>query len=164
MSSEQDGVGTDQPDVRAEDALQVAQRALRKVNELEGELADLREENDQLRERVIELELRQESSEDYARLDRDTKVGMVRGHLIDRARAQHGKAAIDYDDVMWEVFDGEPSADHCYTLMQLAAQADGFDVRERSGENRQLVVNLDATKDLTAFSHANKDRERGESL
>ena len=22
---------------------------------------------------------------------------------------------------MWEVFDGEPSADHCYTLMKLAA-------------------------------------------
>lgn len=155
--TEQQGVGTDQPDVRPEDALEVAQRALRKVNQLE-------QENERLRERVAELEATQESSDDYERLDRDTKVGMVRGHLIDRARAQHGKAAIDYDDVMWEVFDGEPSADHCYTLMQLAEQADGFDVRERSGENRQLVVNLDATKDLTAFSHANKDRERGESL
>jgi len=154
----------DHPDVRPEDALQVAQRALRKVNDLKGDLNDLRAENERLRDRIAELEATTEVSDDYDQLDRDTKVGMVRGHLIERARQQHGKAAIDYDDVMWEVFDGEPSADHCYTLMQKAATADGFDVRDRQGENRQLVVDLDATKDLTAFSHANKDGRRGDVL
>lgn len=155
---------SDQPAVRPEDALQVAQRALRKVNDLEGEIDDLRAENERLRERVAELEATTEVSDDYDQLDRDTKVGMVRGHLIDRARAQHGMAAIDYDDVMWEVFDGEPSADHCYTLMRLAAQAEGFKIRDPSGENRQLIVNLDATNDLTGFSHANKDRREGGRL
>lgn len=144
----------DQPDVRPEDALQVAQRALAKANALE-------DENEQLRERIVELEARQSRSEDYGALDRDEKVGMVREELVKRARAGHGKAAMDYDDVMWGVFDGDPSADHCYTLMQLAANAEGYDLREPDGSNREATVDLDAAKDALGFSHANKDSVEG---
>lgn len=145
---------SDQPDVRPEDALQVAQRALSKVNEQEQLI-------EELRERVVALEAAQPDRSEYDDLDRQTKVGMVREHLVERARAQHGRAAIDYDDVMWEVFDGEPSADHCYTLMNLAAQADGFNIREPSGGNRELTVNIDATNPVLGFSHANKDSVEG---
>lgn len=142
------------PTVRPEDALQVAQRALAKANALE-------DENEELRERIVELEARQSSSDDYATLDRDEKVGMVREELVKRARAQHGRAAMDYDDVMWGVFDGEPSADHCYTLMQLAANAEGYDLRDPDGGNREVTVDLDAAKDATGFSRANKDFAEG---
>jgi len=144
----------DQPDVRPEDALQVAQRALSKVNELERE-------NEELRERVVALEAALPDRGEYDDLDRQTKVGMVREHLVERARDQHGAAAIDYDGVMWEVFDGEPSADHCYTLMKLAAQAEGFNTRDPSGGNKELVVDLDSTKPVLGFSHANKDSVEG---
>lgn len=147
-------VSDDQPDVRPEDALQVAQRALSKMNELE-------EENEELRERVVALEAALPDRSEYDDLDRQTKVGMVREHLVERARDQHGKATIDYDGVMWEVFDGEPSADHCYTLMELAAQAEGFDIRDPSTGNRELTVNLAATKPVLGFSRANKDSIEG---
>lgn len=147
----------EQPDVRPEDALQVAQRALQKANELERDVEDLKAENDRLCERIVALEASQPEHSDYDTLDRDTKVGMVREHLVEKARSQHGKAAIDYDDVMWEVFDGEPSADHCYTLMELAAKADGFGIQDPDGSNRRLTVNIDATNPMLGFSHANKD-------
>lgn len=144
----------DQPDVRPEDALQVAQRALSKVNELEAE-------NEQLRERIIALEAALPDRSEYDDLDRETKVGMVREHLVERAREQNGHATIDYDGVMWEVFDGEPSARHCYDLMELAAQAKGFDLRDPSGGNRELTVDIDATNPVLGFFHGNKDSVEG---
>jgi len=149
------------PDVRPEDALQVAQRALQKANELEQDVADLEAENERLRERLVALEASKPDQTDYQNLDRHTKVGMVREHVVQRAQQQHGKAAVDYDDVMWEVFDGEPSADHCYTLMERAATAEGFQIRDPKGENRQLTVDIDATNPMLGFSHANKDSAEG---
>jgi hypothetical protein len=145
---------TDEPDVRPEDALQVAQRALSKVQEQEQTIAELQE-------RVAALEAAQPDRSGYDDLDRETKVGMVREHLVERAQNQHGRAAIDYDGVMWEVFEGDPSADHCYTLMELAAQAEGFDLRDPSTGNRELVVDIDATNPKLGFSRANKDSVEG---
>lgn len=137
------------PDVRPEDALQVAQRALQKANELEAE-------NERLRERVAELEATQPDTDGYPD-DRDVRVGMVRSHLIQRAKSQHGKAAIDYKDIKHGVFNAEPSAGHCYDLMDRAATAEGFEVRNPAGENKQLVVDLDRVKDLSGVSRVNKD-------
>jgi hypothetical protein len=141
---------TDGCDPRPEDALKIAQRALRKVDDQEEVI-------ESLQERVAALEAAQPERDEYDDLDRDTKVGMVREHLVERAQSQHGRAAIDYDGVMWEVFDGEPSADHCYTLMQRAASADGFEYRDPSTGNKQLVVDIDATNAVLGFSHANKE-------
>lgn len=145
---------TDEPDVRPEDAAQVAQRALAKVQEQEQAITELQE-------RVAALEAAQPDRSEYDDLDRETKVGMVREHLVERAQTQHGRAAIDYDGVMWEVFDGEPSADHCYTLMELAAEAEGFDLRDPNSGNRELVVDIDATNPVLGFSRANKDSVEG---
>lgn len=144
-------------EVRPEDALQVAQRALQKVNDLEQRLEDQQETIDAQHERIVALEAKTEDTGDYETLDRDTKVGMVREHIVERARNQHGKAAIDYNDVQWGVFDGEPSADHCYTLMQRAASAEGFNFEDPDGQNKRLTVNIDATNPVLGFSHANKD-------
>jgi hypothetical protein len=154
-------VSDDLPDPTPEDAMHVSQRALSMVKDLGDEIEKLREENEELRERVVALEAALPDRGEYDDLDRQTKVGMVREHLVERARDQHGAAAIDYDGVMWEVFDGEPSADHCYTLMKLAAQAEGFDTRDPSGGNKELAVDLDSTKPVLGFSHANKDSVEG---
>jgi hypothetical protein len=145
---------TDGPDVRPEDALQVAQRALAKVQEQEQTISELQE-------RVAALEAAQPDRSEYDDLDRETKVGMVREHLVERAQDQHGRAAIDYNGVKWEVFDGEPSPDYCYTLMELAAEAGGFDLRDPNNGNRELVVDIGATKPELGFSRTNKDSVKG---
>ena len=143
-------------DVTPRDALEIAQRALAKVNEQEQRIDDLEAELERLQARVPE-------TTDYDDLDRDTKVGMVREHLVDRAQSQHGKATLDYQDVMWGVFDGEPSAHHCYDLMELAATATGFELRDPSDGNRRVAVDLDRTKRLGADFSGNKgSSERGE--
>lgn len=160
MTGEQSEART-QPDVTPRDVLGVAQRALAKANDLDRQVDDLEDTVEQLHERVLALEAASPDGREYELLDRPTKVGMVREHLVEKARAQHGRAAIDYDDVMWGVFDGEPSADHCYTLMERAAQADGFDLRDPASGNREAVVNIDATKPTLGFSRANKDAAEG---
>jgi hypothetical protein len=142
-------------DVSARDALAIAQRALAKANrvdELEGEI-------EQLREDVTSLELRlseHDDDRDYAELTRDDKVGMVREHAFQKASRGSGVAALDYDDIMWEVFGGEPSADHCYTLMKLAADVRGFEVKTPASGNRSLTVDAKEAKRGAVFSSANK--------
>ena len=147
----------------AEDAIQVAQRALAKTldeeearEEFLEKLADVRQENERLTERVAELEAKVSTDgRAYETLTRDEKVGMVREHLYKRARAGSGWFKIDYDAIRWEVFDGEPSADHCYTLMELAAAADGFYHKDPENENQYVAVDLDEANAGAAFSHAN---------
>jgi len=145
---------TQGPQIEPRDALEIAQKALRQTNQLEQTVTNLQN-------RVQELEAAIPDRSEYSELDRDTKVGMVKQHLVNRAQDQHGKAAIDYDGVMWEVFDGEPSADHCYTLMQKAANTDGFELQNPENGNRRLTVNIRATNAQTNFSHANKDMSEG---
>jgi len=129
-----------QPSITAEDAVQIAQRALQKVNDMESELDDLRQENQELRQRVEELEARQPENKAYDNLSRDEKVGLVRSHLVKKAHEQGGKAQIGYKGVLWEVFDGEPSDGHCYKLMKLAADESGFtDGANSDGEKRLKV-------------------------
>jgi hypothetical protein len=138
------------------DALNIAQEAMKRITELEQTVQDQQE-------RIEALEAAQPDRSDYKQLDRETKVGMVKEHLIKKAKDQHGKAAIDYDAVMWEVFDGEPSADHCYTLMQKAANEDGFGMRDPPKGNRQITVDLERTNTETRISHANKDAAGGDN-
>lgn len=142
----------------AEDALQVAQRALAKVNEEEKSREELEDIVERLTERVAELEAKTSTDgRDYRTLETDEKVGMVREHLYKRARSAGGWYKIDYDDVIWEVFSGEPSADHAYKLMRLAGKADGFRYRdpEDPNENQYVAVDVDEANDGAAFSRAN---------
>ena len=146
-------------DVSARDALAIAQRALGKANGLEADLDEATAEIERLREDVTSLELRlseHDDDRDYAELTRDDKVGMVREHAFEKAARGSGVAALDYDDIMWEVFDGEPSADHCYTLMKLAADIRGFEEKTPASGNRSLTVDAKEAKRGAVFSSANK--------
>jgi len=146
-----------QPQITAEDAVQVAQRALQKVNELETEVDKLQSENETLRSRVEELEASQPDPDEYDQLDRPDKVGLLKRHLITKASDTNGKAAADYKEVKYGVFDGQPSADHCYTLMKQAAQDTAFTFQNPSNSNKRITVNTNRRKTNTEFSHANKD-------
>lgn len=159
-------------DVRPEDALQVAQRALAKVNDLEDELAETDDRLDDLEEKLTAATLRLSEIDDeraYQERTLDEKIGMVREHAFERAANGHGRATLDYDDIMWEVFDGEPSPSHCYKLLRLAAgltdsdsdrptggDIPGFSCRDPDNGNYHLAVDASEAKRGAAFYSENK--------
>jgi hypothetical protein len=147
-------------DASVDDAIALAQRALARVSDLEGRLGDvedaLEEQGDDLTALSLRVEEVLDEDPDYETLGRAEKVGLVREHAFRKAaRAGTRRATIDYNAVMWEVFDGEPSESHCYTLLRRAAGYDGetdtstlegFEWREPDGENNHLAVDADAAK------------------
>jgi hypothetical protein len=154
-------------DVDPKDALQVAQRALAKANDLEEELEELRSAHQDAVEQLTKHELRlseQDEDRDYDTLDRDTKIGMVREHAFDRAVDSGGRTTIDYNDVKWSVFDGEPGAAHCYNLMEWAAEAEGFRVRDPENGNRHLAVDADRAKSSRSVFSQKKDAREEEVI
>lgn len=147
---------TDDIQVRPEDALQVAQRAMARINDLEDDVDDLRE-------RLVELELRLsevDENRSYAELTMDEKVGIVRERAYQMAAESHGRAALDYTDIRWTCFDGEPSESTAYRLLRRAAGYDndgnrrqdvpGFELDENS-RPMTLKVNAEAAKQSVAF-------------
>jgi len=152
------------PDVTAEDALHIAQQALQKANEVD----DVQQEIDDLRERVVSLELRLSELDDdteYQSLTLEQKVGMVRQHGFTKASNGHGRATLDYSDIEWEVFDGEPGTNHCYKLIRLAAGLNGaktgseyagFTARDPEGDNYHLAIDADRAKQNAEFYSRNK--------
>ena len=149
----------DLPDVNARDAIQIAQRALAKANELERAYEQLESDYEDLRERVTELELQHSGrgqDRDYPSLTLDEKIGMVREHAFKKATSSNGYAKVDYKGVTWGVFDGDPTAKHCYKLLRLAAEGlDGFEYRDPDGESKHLRVDAKAAKRNAAFFQEN---------
>ncbi|WP_435065866.1 hypothetical protein [Halobaculum sp. EA56] len=138
----------------------VAQTALQQVADLRDELAEKEKTIERLEYRIAELEGRVDPdphAKDYDDLERPEKVRMVRQELVRRAEATNGKAALDYSDVQWSVFDGHASARHCYDLMELAAQEDGF-VEDDSG-TRRITVDVSEVNDSSLFVGGNNRAE-----
>lgn len=147
------------PKATPRDAVELARTAIQRVNELEDTVQDQHETIQRQQEQIERLQAALPDRTDYAQLDKDTKIGMVREHLVNRAQEQGGKAKIDYQGIQWEVFDGEPSPYHCYELMEKAGQEDGFDYQEPSNENNRLTVDLSQktrTGSETGFLRENK--------
>ena len=86
---------------------------------------------------------------------------MVREHAFRKATEMGGHTALDYDAVKWEIFEGEPSASHCYDLMRWASDARGFTVREPTNGNISLAVDAAEAKRGAAFFAAKKDAAEG---
>lgn len=117
------------------------------------------DENQELRERVAELEELVDpdpGATEYSQLTKPQKVSRVRAALVEEAEKRGGRAALHYDDVKW-LFDGHPSAGHCYDLMERAAEMDGFAYDQPSGDGGQkrVRVNLDGVNDLERFHAVN---------
>ena len=145
---------TDDTDTR----LTVVEQRLDLLNDA---VEDLERENAELRRQVAALQSEVDpdpGSKEYSDLSRAEKVRQIRERLVDVAGANHnGTAAMKYKDVMW-LFDGHPSAGHCYDLMERAGQLDGFDYSAAGGGkgDKRVTVNLDAVKDESLVHGVNK--------
>lgn len=142
------------------DELEALVDALRRRSEsLQHDVWELEEENDQLRDRVADLEEivnPDPTSREYDHLSKPQKVHRIRRSLVEKAAQTRGAARMQYDDVQW-LFDGHPSPGHAYDLMELAAQLDGFEYdTPGDGGKKRVRVNLDAVKDETLIHAANK--------
>jgi hypothetical protein len=138
-----------------------------------GELEDIVED---LRDEVTELKLRvseRDENREYEDLTLDEKIGRVREHGFRKAQSMGGMAKLEYSDVMWEVFDGEPGSKHCYKLLRKAAGEDeveqsdinagaaGFVFRDPANGNQHLAVDAGLAKRSTAFSPRTKPASEG---
>lgn len=131
------------------DALNRARIDLRdRVETLEQQLADIQE--------VIDPD---PGATAYEMLTRPQKVHHIRKKLVEMADRQGGKAQLKYRDVKM-LFDGYPSAGHCYDLMERAAELEGFAYDETGGTGEKRIrANLDAVNDETYFHGVNKATE-----
>lgn len=141
------------------DDLQPLVKALRrKVNHQEDTINTQEDMIDALEERVAELERLVDpdpGSTEYDQLTKSQKVHRVRKHLVEEAD-KGNVPAMKYKDVKW-LFDGHPSAGHCYDLMEQAGQLDGF-AYETGGHGKgekRIRVNLEAVKDETLLHAVN---------
>jgi len=142
------------------DELEARMDALQRSREaLQHDVWELEDENEQLRERVAELEEIVDpdpNSREYEHLTKPQKVHRVRRSLVEKAAQTRGKARMKYDDVQW-LFDGQPSPGHAYDLMELAAELDGFAYDQAGGDGQKRIrVNLDAVNDESLIHAANK--------
>lgn len=88
-------------------------RAAERMENIEQQVAEL--------EKVVDPD---PGAVEYDQLTKEQKVRRVRKTLL--KNAAEGRAPVmKYRDVMY-LFDSNPSAGHCYTLMERAADADGF--------------------------------------
>lgn len=164
-------------DVSARDALAVAQRALARINEFEDEIEQLREERNNFIEDLTAVKLRLSEIDEerpYSSLSTAEKVGMVREHGFRKATDRNDRAKLDYNAVMYEVFDGKPGTKHCYKLIRLAAGLEdseesrptgsncaGFSARDPAGDNYHLAVDAEAAKRSEAFFPRTKNNTEG---
>lgn len=148
-------------DLEAHEVLQVAQRAMARCSELEQTQQKLIERIEELEDDVVANKLawsEHAKHRDYRILELDTKVGRVREELWRRATEGRGRS-LDYSDIRDGLFDGHPSANHCYRLMELAARADGFELQEQRRPKR-LVIHPERVRQSTAFLSGNKTESR----
>lgn len=133
--------------------------------QLAKRVTELEDENERLREELAAVKARSDpdpTNKDYAALERSEKVHLVRVALARKAAASNGKAKFEYGDVLAQ-FDQRPSAGHAYTLLEIAAEADGYQYGQRNG-TKALRVNLAAVNDERVVHAVNNgiDGEGGE--
>lgn len=162
-----------EPDVTPEDALEIAKEAVRRVNELEQENQTLREQVEHLEDQVADLEVRVEDhyeNTNYEQLTLSEKVQKVRHHAYEKAVEGRGMTKLDYNAIMWEVFNGEPGTKHCYKLIRKAAGLDdrktgsevpGFTARDPDGESYHLAVDASRVNEHAMDFPENKTQPAG---
>lgn len=126
---------------------------------------DLEATNERLRERIGHIEELVDpdpGATEYHQLTKPQKVHRLRRTLTEQAATQrNGKARMTYREVMM-LFDGHPSAGHCYDLMERAAELDGFayDTPGDGGQKR-VRVKIDGVNDETLLHAVNNARDGG---
>ncbi|WP_155120455.1 hypothetical protein [Haloprofundus marisrubri] len=122
------------------------------------QLTELEAQNERLKERVAVLEqlvAPDPESIPYETLSRSQKIHRIRKHLVeDAVKQQTGKSRMEYKAVKW-LFDGHPSPGHCYDLMELAGELEGFTYETSDSRSNRVLVDLDAVNDETLIHAAN---------
>lgn len=67
-------------------------------------------------------------------MDKPERVEYLKNALKIRAKGSSGYAAVDYNQVRDDVFDGHPSNDYCYELMELAGEHSCFEYGKYKGK------------------------------
>lgn len=104
-----------------------------RIDELETTVENLQAAVETLEDRAPDPNQKQ-----YQQMDRADKATVVRSKLKDEATSTNGKAATTYKGVI-RIFDGQPSAGHAYSIMETAAEVDGY----------EYGISPDGTKRLT---------------
>jgi len=121
-----------------------------RIDELEGRLAEL--------ESLVDPD---PGSTEYEQLTKAQKVRKLRVALLEQAEnSNRGIAQMKYKDVMW-LFDGHPSAGHCYDLMERAAEIEGYayDAAGNGDGDKRVRVESDAVNDERLFHAVNNEAE-----
>jgi hypothetical protein len=124
------------------------------IDELQSELDDVREQLAGL-QRLVDPD---PGAADYEKLTRQEKVYQVRKKLVETAARTNGKAAMDYEAVML-LFDGHPSAGHCYDLMERAGQLEGFAYDESPDGTKRIRTKIEDVNDETFVHVVNNAQE-----
>lgn len=143
-------------------ALSALKSTRSEVDELRDELMEERRRRHKAEQRIDVLEAKVDPdphTKEYSDLSKPEKVRMLREELVKRASStQSGKAQMDYKDVQYH-FDSQPSPGHCYDLMELVENEDGFRYADPTDGKKCIRVDSDAVKDESLFHGANKDEE-----
>lgn len=81
---------------------------------------------------------------EWHRMDREERVEYLTNAVKARSRQGGKGAGVDYNQVRDEIFDGHPSNDYCYELMELAGAYPGF---EYGKHNEKLMLRYLGQKD-----------------
>jgi TolA-binding protein len=133
----------------------------RQIRDLEDSVDRLEDDLDEALETAVANSLRlseEDRDRPYEQHSKDAKIGMVREHAFRKAVDRSTqKARLEWSDVKWEVFDGEPSPGHCYDLLREAGGPDGFEHKKPDSGNEHLAVDGAVAKRSREFFAANKD-------
>lgn len=121
MNARLDGVGYEEEHESVADILAEIDRLETRLDEFDERLRRV--------ERVVDTD---PDRTEYAEMTKEQKVFRIRQELVQNADATDGTWQLTYRDVK-ALFNGQPSAGHCYNLMEAAAQLDGFEY-DRPGE------------------------------
>jgi hypothetical protein len=143
-----DKLAGERADIVDDGPLDCADAAAERLNDLEERLAEL--------ERVVDPD---PGSADYDGMTRAQRTHRVRVHLLTVARNSN-VTTMNYRDVK-NLFDGHPSTGYAYTLMEQAAEIDGF-VYETGGHGdgeKRIRVKQDDVNDERVVHAVNNGGE-----
>lgn len=125
-----------------------------RIEELEETVAALQEQVSGL-QRLVDPD---PGAVEYQEMTRQEKVYQVRKKLVELAANTNGRAAYKYRDVK-RLFDGHPSAGHCYDLMERAGELEGFAYEDNPDGEKRVVAKIEDVNDETFVHVVNNAQE-----
>jgi hypothetical protein len=131
------------------------------VNGLYELVSDLRDENEDLRRRIAELEeiVDPDPEQVSDQIKKGQKIRKIRKALYRDALNRDGKAFMEYDEVM-ALFENDIAPSYSYDLMEQASEMEGFTYGHAGANNegqKQIRVDSASVNDKTLVHSVKKD-------